>query len=275
MLNRFLRAGRKRLARSPLFPAATGANKGPGRGMPPGEKRGLRLTGRVLRAAGVPSGAAPDNTPWDFEVRIATPGYSREGRWFLSREVLREAAPLFEGAQAFANHAEGGAPDIRSLVGWHRNVRMVESDLHSTFAVARSAGWFQALAQDALARGIEEPFGFSFDVVAQTEYREEEGGLVLHFQKIVAVNSVDVVHKGRLGGRPPGPRRGRSAGYRGGGDGEIVQKTQGGRTGGRRQTRREMDAAAADLGLRESGPRFGSRAERRRHGKRKSPSDPK
>ncbi len=200
MLNRFLRAGRKRLARSPLFPAATGANKGPGRGMPPGEKRGLRLTGRVLRAAGVPSGAAPDNTPWDFEVRIATPGYSHEGRWFLSREVLREAAPLFEGAQAFANHAEGGAPDIRALVGWHRNVRMVESDLHSTFAVARSAGWFQALAQDALARGIEEPFGFSFDVVAQTEYREEEGGLVLHFQKIVAVNSVDVVHKGRLGG---------------------------------------------------------------------------
>ena len=104
MLNRFLGAGRRRLERSPRLPAATGA-KGPGQGMPPGEKRGLRLSGRVLQAAGVPSGAAPDNASWDFKVRIATPGYSREGRWFLSREVLREAAPLFEGAQAFANHA--------------------------------------------------------------------------------------------------------------------------------------------------------------------------
>ena len=47
---------------------------------------------------------------------------------------------------------------------------------------------------------LDEPFGFSFDVLAQAEFREEADGLVLHFEKILAVHSVDVVHKGKLGG---------------------------------------------------------------------------
>ena len=275
MLNRFLRAGRKRLARSPLFPAATGANKGPGRGMPPGEKRGLRLTGRVLRAAGVPSGAAPDNTPWDFEVRIATPGYSREGRWFLSREVLREAAPLFEGAQAFAKSRRGRRarhPRPRRLAPERADGRIGPPQHLRRGPVGRlvpGPGPGRPRARD---RGA---LRFFFRCGGPDRVPGGGGGPRSAFSKNRCGQFGGRGPQGPAGGRPPGPRRGRSAGYRGGGDGEIVQKTQGGRTGGRRQTRREMDAAAADLGLRESGPRFGSRAERRRHGKRKSPSDAK
>ncbi len=159
--------------------------------------RPVRLHGRVIRAV---AEEAPPGEAWDFDVLIARHGYSEDGEWFLPREVLREAAPLFEGAQAFANHAASGGPDIKDLVGWHRDVRMGEEGLVSTFAVSRSAAWFQALAQDALSRGVKEPFGFSFDVIAQAEFREESGGLVLHFEKILAVHSVDIVHKGRLGG---------------------------------------------------------------------------
>ncbi|MCY3824873.1 MAG: hypothetical protein OXG62_13520 [Nitrospinae bacterium] len=158
----------------------------------------LRLHGHLVRA--VAKGAETPGEAWDFEVLIAQPGYSGDGEWFLPRDVLREAAPLFEGAQAFANHTGSGGPDIRNLVGWHREVHMGEEGLLSTFAVSRSAAWFQALAHDALARGLDEPFGFSFDVLAQAEFREEADGLVLHFEKILAVHSVDVVHKGKLGG---------------------------------------------------------------------------
>ena len=160
--------------------------------------RPLRLHGHLIRA--VAKQAQPPGETWDFDVLIAQAGYSRDGEWFLPREVLREAAPLFEGAQAFANHTGSGGPDIKDLVGWHREVRMGEEGLLSTFAVSRSAAWFQALAHDALARGLDEPFGFSFDVLAQAEFREEADGLVLYFEKILAVHSVDVVHKGKLGG---------------------------------------------------------------------------
>ncbi len=158
----------------------------------------LRLRGRLLRRAAVATGE--DGEGWEFEVVIARPGHSRDGRWYLSREVLSEAAPLFEEAQAFANHAPVDGPDIKDLVGWHRRIRMSGEGLVSTFTVSKSAEWFHRMAHDALERGIEEPFGFSFDVLAETEFRDEAGRLVLHFLKIVAVNSVDVVHKGRLGG---------------------------------------------------------------------------
>ncbi len=177
-----------------------GREKAPKGGPEAPGPRSLRITGQVLRAAGEEGGEGADR-PWDFEVLIARPGHSRDGSWFLPEEVLRIAAPLFEGAQAFANHAEGGGPDIKNLVGWHRDVRMTEEGLVSTFAVSKSAAWFHTLAHDALERGIEEPFGFSFDVLADADLVDEEGeGLVLHFKKIAAVNSVDVVHKGRLGG---------------------------------------------------------------------------
>ena len=159
----------------------------------------LRLQGSLLRKAAASPGGGEEEG-WDFEVVIARPGPSRDGRWFLSREVLAEAAPLFEEAQAFANHAPPAGPDIQNLVGWHREARMSGEGLVSTFTVSKSAEWFHRMAHDALARGIEEPFGFSFDVLAETEFRGEAGSLVLHFLKIVAVNSVDVVHKGRLGG---------------------------------------------------------------------------
>ncbi len=158
----------------------------------------LRLHGHIIRS--VADKSQPPEEAWDFEVLIARAGYSRDGEWFLPGDVLREAAPLFEGAQAFANHTASSGPDIRNLVGWHREVRMGGEGLLSTFAVSRSASWFQALAHDALSRGLDEPFGFSFDVLAQAEFREEAGGLVLHFEKILAVHSVDVVHKGKLGG---------------------------------------------------------------------------
>ncbi|OGL62024.1 MAG: hypothetical protein A3I72_12080 [Candidatus Tectomicrobia bacterium RIFCSPLOWO2_02_FULL_70_19] len=173
----------------------------------PSQARAIQLRGGVLRAS---EGSGGKENGWDFEVLIARPGPSREGDWFLPREVLAEAAPLFEGAQAFANHARSGAPDIKDLVGWHRSVRMAEEGLVSTFAVAKSAAWFHALAHDALARGIPEPFGFSFDVLGRGEVREEAGRPVLHILTIEAVHSVDVVHKGRLGGALLGPAGGRS-----------------------------------------------------------------
>ncbi|MDP6277038.1 MAG: hypothetical protein QF701_12795 [Nitrospinota bacterium] len=59
----------------------------------------LRLRGGLLRkAAGADGEAGAEGEGWDFEVVIARPGHSRDGRWYLSREVLGEAALLFEEA---------------------------------------------------------------------------------------------------------------------------------------------------------------------------------
>ncbi len=157
--------------------------------------RQLQLGGQVLRAAGEEGGAAK------FDVLIARPGDSRDGEWFLAREVLAAAAPLFEGVQAFADHAYEGPPNIRALTGWHRNLRMEEAGLVSTFTVSDSAAWFKAMADTALRENIEEPFGFSFNLYAEAHLEEMEGrGLVLIIDRIVKVDSVDVVHKGKLGG---------------------------------------------------------------------------
>ena len=167
--------------------------------------------------------AQPPEEAWDFDVLIARAGYSRDGEWFLPGDVLREAAPLFEGAQAFANHTGSGGPDIRNLVGWHRDVRMGEEGLLSTFAVSRSASWFQALAHDALARGLEEPFGFSFDVLAQAEFREEAGGARFAFRKeFWRFHSVERRAQRQARGRDSGSRR-QSFHYTGG---EDVRKTR-------------------------------------------------
>lgn len=174
------------------------ASKTPG---PPGTP--LRLAGQVLgmKAAGKEGGAA------EWQVLICRPGYSRDGGWYLAEEVLSAGAPLFEQAQCFANHAEYGHPDVKCLTGWHRNVRMGEHEggkaLLSDFLVSSAAKWLQDLAADAFAAGIKEPFGFSFDMMARSHLEEQEGrGLILVIDEITKVNSVDVVHRGRMGGMP-------------------------------------------------------------------------
>ena len=170
---------------------------------PAPDGRGIRLAGQILGL----KAAEREGGPVEMEVLIAHAGYSRDGGWFIGEEVLAAAAPLFEEAQAFANHAMYGPPDIRCLTGWHRNIRMGEHEgtrvLLSTFLISAAAKWLQDLAADALAAGLKEPFGFSFDIMARSHLEEQEGrGLVLVVDEILKVNSVDVVHRGRLGGMP-------------------------------------------------------------------------
>lgn len=75
----------------------------------------LCLQGSLVRSAsaGTSRRGEADERPWEFEVVIARPGYSLDGKWFLAPGVLREAASLFEGAQAFANHAPQKGPTSR------------------------------------------------------------------------------------------------------------------------------------------------------------------
>ena len=79
----------------------------------------LRLQGGLIRSVAQEprEESGEDGQSWDFEVVIARPGYSRDGKWFLTPGVLRAAAPLFEGTQAFANHAPPEGPDIKNMSG--------------------------------------------------------------------------------------------------------------------------------------------------------------
>ena len=133
--------------------------------------------------------AEEEGGPAEWKVLICRPGYSRDGGWYLPEEALAAGAPLFEQAQCFANHAEYGRPDVKCLTGWHRNARMEEHEggkaLVSDFLVSSAAKWLQDLGADALAAGIREPFGFSFDMMARSHLEEQEGrGLVLVVDEI-------------------------------------------------------------------------------------------
>ena len=54
----------------------------------------LRLQGGLVRSAArrASRDSGGDDRPWDFEVVVARPGYSRDGKWFLTPGVLREAS---------------------------------------------------------------------------------------------------------------------------------------------------------------------------------------
>ena len=70
----------------------------------------LRLHGHLIRA--VAEEARPPDEAWDFEVLIARAGYSRDGEWFLPREVLREGRSPVRGARRRSRITLGRAVPI-------------------------------------------------------------------------------------------------------------------------------------------------------------------
>lgn len=162
--------------------------------------------GRVLEAkADNPAGGRV------FHVRIIAAGDSKNGRRY-PLPVLREAAPLYEGAKAFDHHrtdVELMTSTVEGLVGQYRNVQAdpvgIVADLHLLPSATHIAEGLDA-SLAAQADGLPPIMGISHDVQAQwriATVTEGTGSRRLEeATKIVRVLSADVVADPAAGGVP-------------------------------------------------------------------------
>ena len=148
---------------------------------------------------------------WVWEATMLQPGFSlnRDPATGLPRyyppEFVREAAPLFEGAPAFADHGNGS---VRDLVGkWeHVRVQPPASSMRGELHLLKSEDW---LRQKLLAaEKADLPLGISINafVAFDRATRPDESGKlrpVLEARRVIAElpRSADVVTVPGAGGR--------------------------------------------------------------------------
>lgn len=167
-----------------------------------GATESVRLdSGRVLAAVG-----ANEDGGRIYRVMIVRYGQSRNGRLY-PEQVMREAAPLYEGAKAYDHHrteTEIATSTIAGLVGTFRNVEAtdegIEADLHllpSATATAEALDLSLANQTD----GLPPLVGISHDVVTMHKTTTVAGRTVLEATRIVRVNSADVVADPAAGGQ--------------------------------------------------------------------------
>lgn len=139
-----------------------------------------------------------------FRVQVIAYGDSKNARRY-PENVMRAAAPLYEGAKAFNRHrstAEMQSGTIEGLVGYYRNasagVTGIEADLHVLPSATHVAEAFDA----ALALETAEPLiGISHDVYAKFRAVQENGRQIQEATEISSVNSADVVAHPAAGGK--------------------------------------------------------------------------
>jgi hypothetical protein len=113
---------------------------------------------------------------------------SRNGREYLP-QAIEQAAALFEGVKAFANHPRkserGEVRDVRDLIGKCKNVRYSQGKLMADLFILEShSGWIFPLA-------TQTPELVGISINAQGKVRKVNGKDVV--EEIVEVRSVDLV----------------------------------------------------------------------------------
>lgn len=142
-------------------------------------------------------------------IRVMRSGLSANGN-FYPDTVLRESAPLFEGARVFiksdAEHVKGGGKDVRNLVGGLSGVKFVEGggpdlgEIQALLTLIEPSGDVAVKLREASARGLAGLFGFSIDADGTAKTQLREGRKVRVAQSITRVSSVDLIVEPAAGG---------------------------------------------------------------------------
>jgi hypothetical protein len=142
-------------------------------------------------------------TVWDADIIRA--GWSLN-KVFYGDAVLREAAPLFDGARVFVKadvqHLKGEGKDVRQLVGWIDQPRFIEGAAPDTGRLAATVNLpglpedQRNLFREAAKAGRKNLVGLSID--ADGAARRAKGGKVA--TRISKVNSVDLIVEPGAGG---------------------------------------------------------------------------
>jgi hypothetical protein len=136
------------------------------------------------------------------EVVLIRPGWSENGRYYAP-EVLAQAAALFEGVKAYANHSarRGEARSVLDITGDYTGVHPGEAgELRATRGVFGAAG--EAI-WPLIVRSVETRrpvIGLSINAVGRVRQGTAEGREGLIVEAITAAHSVDDVTDPAAGG---------------------------------------------------------------------------
>lgn len=208
-------------------------------------------------------------------VTAIRPGRSQNGVDYAPA-VLRAAAPLFEGAPAFADHpsaldqGRAGGRSVRDLVGVYHGAHYAEGvGIRATLRVLEAADWlWQLIVEVVRAREAGQPtprLGLSADMVVRwVPGRGAERQAV----EIVRVHSCDVVVQPSAGGAfervlEGNTKEGAMAQETGEGTVAVLERLQGELEGLRRE-RAALRAQALEAKLQASGLPAAAQAQVRR-----------
>ena len=151
-----------------------------------------------------------EGTAWD--VTICQPGPTKNGS-YLPEQTLRDSASLFEnvGVNLYelpqgASHVPVPLFDVKSLlvknkVGWIDNVRYVAGEgLKGVLHFLDSAKFLGRNLLDAMTKGASV-YGLSWDCLVKGSLDTIDGKSVLRIDRLVEVDSVDIVTRPAAGGK--------------------------------------------------------------------------
>lgn len=145
-----------------------------------------------------------EGKPARYLVRVIKSGVSKNNVNYRA-SVLREAAPLFDGARVFVKaddvHVKGGGKDFNLLVGKLSESRFVETgkdqgEIQSVMDVLESSAVSDKL-REAVTRKMTDLFGLSIDANGPSTQK----GKFREATKITKVASVDLIIEPGAGGQ--------------------------------------------------------------------------
>lgn len=149
---------------------------------------------------------AKDDSGKIWEIRVIDAGLSKN-KVLYPAALLREAAPMFDGARVFVKsdveHIKGEGKDFGKLIGRLSNPRFIEAStdkaagINADFSVLQSAGDTAAKLKEAFDRGMSDVFGFSID--ADGKWKDKK--TFREASSITKVNSVDLIIEPGAGGQ--------------------------------------------------------------------------
>ncbi|GEM_PF-450798 len=138
------------------------------------------------------------------EVTVIRAGTSSNGNHYAA-ELLRDAAPLFDGARAFADHTgpvDRRERSVRDLVGYYRRPRFDPGPgggrLRADFHLLPGHDWLWGIIRESQRQPAI--CGLSIDALGEATNAEVAGRKVRLVQAIRKVNSIDVVTRPAAGG---------------------------------------------------------------------------
>lgn len=148
---------------------------------------------------------ATSETGSSWRVLLIKAGLSGNGRRYPA-EVLQQAAPLFEGVKAYADHPSSDEKrhrperSIRDVVGWYSNVSWSDehNGLTADFHLVESADWLRQSLKSSWDKGKPDLLGFSINASGVVKRQPDGTALLEGFESVV---STDVVTTPGAGGR--------------------------------------------------------------------------
>lgn len=143
-------------------------------------------------------------------IRVIQAGTSLNGV-FYSDALLRESAPLFNGARVFIKsddeHIKGDGKAVDNLIGRLTEAKFVAGktpdagEVQALLSLIEPDGSVAVKIREAASRGMSDLFGFSIDANGAAKTQLREGRKVKVATSITKVNSVDLIVEPGAGGR--------------------------------------------------------------------------